>query len=125
MTAATKKQRAHRFGLVAEMIAAAYLTCKGYRILAWRMRNPMGEVDIIACKHGCVVAVEVKARRTLEGCHESITPLKQQRTSRAMQRWLMEHKIAGLAPGHGPNMRFDVIWITPRSWPTHIKDAWR
>ncbi len=121
-----KKQKAHRFGLTAEKFAAFYLRGKGYRVLAERYRNPQGEIDIVALKQGTLVAVEVKARKSWAECEISITPMKQQKIQRAMQGLLAGHgKIAGLGNASDRNIRFDVIWITPRRWPRHIKDAWR
>ncbi|MGE0754182.1 MAG: YraN family protein [Alphaproteobacteria bacterium] len=125
MAAASKKQQAYRRGHTSEMLACLYLLCKGYRILARRMRNHCGEIDIIARRGNCLVAVEVKARAQFSDCAESITPHKQQRIARALQLWLAEHKIAGLSHASAPNIRFDVICITPRNWPTHIKDAFQ
>lgn len=121
------RQQAHRFGLQAERAASVYLMCKGYRILAGRHRNHYGEIDILARKGGTLVAVEVKARQALRDCAETVTPHKQQRIARALQGLLAGGggKIAGLATGADPNIRFDVIWIAPWRWPVHIKDAWR
>jgi hypothetical protein len=42
------KRRAHRFGLRAEWVAAAWLFLKGYRILARRFSVAGGEIDIVA-----------------------------------------------------------------------------
>lgn len=120
----TRKQ-SYLFGIHAEKMAAWYLRAKGYTILAERYRNVMGEIDVLAVKQNTLVAVEVKARKTMQACEESITPLKQQRVTRAMQGVLADKKITGLARTHSPNIRFDVIWITPWRMPKHIKDAWR
>jgi hypothetical protein len=70
--AANRKLAAHRFGLAAETLAAFYLRCKGYRILAQRYRNAQGEIDLLARKGATLVAVEVKARRSLEACDYSV-----------------------------------------------------
>ena len=45
-----KRRRAFRRGHAAEYLAAAYLLCKGYRILAIRHRTSLGEIDLIARK---------------------------------------------------------------------------
>jgi putative endonuclease len=122
----TQRKAAYRYGLSAEKYAGAYLRCKGYRILAERYRNTQGEIDIIALKGKLLVAVEVKARKTLAGCEETITPWKQQKILRAVEGLLSgQGKIAGLAATHERSIRFDVIWIAPWHWPRHIKDAWR
>ena len=123
---AHKRFRSYRFGLVAEGIAACYLRCKGYRILAERYRNFGGEIDILARRGKMVVAVEVKARKTLADCSETITLQKQQRIIRATNGLLSGHgKVAGLEDLHTCNIRFDVVMIAPWRWPLHIQDAWR
>lgn len=123
MSANTKKQRAYQLGHHAETLAAFYLQCKGYRVLAKRMRNHAGEIDIVAQKKDYLIAVEVKARASRTECLHSITPEKRQRMAGALALFAAQHKIAGLAPHATPNMRLDVIAIAPRNWPTHIKDA--
>lgn len=115
-----RKQKAHRFGIAAEKYAGAYLACKGYRILADRYRNHLGEIDLLARKGKTLVAVEVKARRTFAECSESVPPAKQQKIARALEGFL-----AGLAAHSADNIRFDVIWVVPWRLPRHIKDAWR
>ncbi len=125
MKSANKRIASYRFGIHAEKIAAWYLRAKGYAVLAERYRNVMGEIDVLASKANTLVAVEVKARATMQACEESITPRKQLRVTRAMEAALADKKITGLARGKSPNIRFDVIWITPWRMPKHIKDAWR
>lgn len=119
-----KKQKAYQYGIKAEKIAAMYLRCKGYRVLAERMRNGGGEIDLIAYKSNTLVAVEVKARKTIKACEETVPMWKQQKIARAMEG-VLAGQIAGLAPSTDRNIRFDVIWIAPWRWPAHIKDAWR
>lgn len=116
-----KRQRAYRWGIHAEKVAGWYLRGKGYRILAGRSRNALGEIDILARRGRTLAAIEVKARKTLEQCEISVTPAKQQRIARAMELWLAQS--SGLAENCA--IRFDVIWMTPWRWPLHIKDAWR
>ena len=122
----TQKIKAYRFGVLAEYIAAAYLFCKGYRILALRYRNGGGEIDIIALQGHTLVAVEVKARKSFAACTDTIMPWKQQKIARAVEGLLAGRgKIAGLAQAQTHNIRFDVIWVAPMRLPRHVKDAWR
>ena len=58
--------RAYRKGVWAERIAAIFLIAKGYRVLAMRYKSKMGEVDIIAKRGQLIIAVEVKARRSID-----------------------------------------------------------
>ncbi|MDE3060466.1 MAG: YraN family protein [Pseudomonadota bacterium] len=120
------RRKAYRYGISAEKLACAYLRCKGYRILAERYRNAMGEIDILARKGRTLVAIEVKARKTLEQCEESITPWKQQKIARAVEGLLSgQGAVRGLANAHQFDVRFDVIWVAPKRWPRHIRNAWR
>lgn len=121
-----RKTRAYRFGLGAERWAACYLFCKGYRILAMRLRNGGGEIDILASRGRTLVAVEVKARKHLRDCADTVMPWKQQKIARALEGVMGgQPKIAGLRPACVRNIRFDVIWVTPRRLPIHVKEAWR
>ena len=125
-----QRQRAYRYGLTAEKIASWFLRCKGYRILAERYRNVHGEIDIVAVRGKTLVAVEVKARKSLQQCEETITQLKQQKIIHSLQGLLAGHgssggKITGLTAYANHNIRFDVVWIAPWQWPRHIRDAWR
>jgi len=126
-----KRKASHRYGLRAEKIAAWYLRCKGYRIISERYRNAHGEIDLLAKRGDTLVAVEVKARQSLQACEESVPPWKQEKIARAMegflagQRSTSSGKITGLRKPNSRNIRFDVIWIAPKHWPRHIQDAWR
>lgn len=121
-----KRKAAYRYGFAGEYLAMWSLKLKGYRILAMRYRNPLGEIDIVAWRRNTLVAVEVKARKTLAECAESIPPWKQEKIARAVQGLLASPgKIPGLAVGRDPDIRFDVVWVVPWRWPVHIKDAWR
>ncbi len=122
-----KRKRAYHLGLKAEKIAAWYLRLKGYRVLAERYHVTQGEIDVLAQKGNTLVAVEVKARKTLAECEHSIAPWKQQKILHAMQHILSGGggKIAGLGDAARHNIRFDAVWVVPRRLPIHIKDAWR
>jgi putative endonuclease len=89
--AAPARVAAFRTGLSAETRAAAYLTVKGYRILARRFRTPYGEIDIVARRRNLLAFVEVKARNNLIDAAYAVTPRQQQRIIEAAQVWLMAH----------------------------------
>ena len=52
----------YRFGLLGEYAACLLLWSKGYRIVARRVRNFAGEIDIIARRGKLLIFIEVKAR---------------------------------------------------------------
>ncbi len=83
-----------------ETIAAAFLSERGYEILARNWRSPHGEVDIIARKHGRVIFAEVKTRAGRGYGHpfESITRVKMARMRRLAHEWcrLQEHPIGAI-----------------------------
>jgi len=119
------RKKAYHYGLRAEKIAAWYLRLKGYRVLAERYHILQGEIDVLAQKGDTLVAVEVKARQNFAACEESIAPWKQKKIMKAMEHVLTgSGKIAGLKNPHALTLRFDAIWVVPRKWPRHIKNAW-
>jgi len=116
-----RRRSAERRGRQSENWAALLLMLKGYRILGRRVRNPMGEIDLIAqTLSGIVCFVEVKARRGHDDAVVSLGSRQQARIARAAALYL-----AG-RPGLARNgRRFDTVIVTARGWPKHIRDSWR
>lgn len=110
----------YKKGRWAEMIAALYLICKAYRILAWRYKTKYGEVDLVAVRGRTLVFIEVKARMTRGEGLEAITPKSQQRILQAAQHFVQRHKRYA-----DYSWRFDAIVVNPRALPYHMPDAWR
>jgi putative endonuclease len=113
-----KRQRAEQRGRAAETIAAWYLRFKGYRILARRVRTPMGEVDLIARRGGTVAFVEVKARATEAELALAIDEYRLRRVAAAVN---------ALAPrfARGNDLiRIDVMLVAPGRWPRHLENVW-
>ena len=116
--AAPERVAAFQTGLSAEARAVAWLTAKGYRILARRFRSPYGEIDIVARRRNLLAFVEVKARATLDDAAWAVTPRQQQRIINAAQAWLMTH------PEHAEfELRFDAMLIAPKRLPRHLLAA--
>lgn len=94
-------------GSVAEALAADYLTCCGYDIVARNVRFPEGEIDIIAYEAGVLCFVEVRSLSNPDHGNplETIQRPKQRRVIRAAQRYL--ETLA--APW--PAMRFDAVGV--------------
>jgi len=98
------------------MIAACWLRLKGYRIIAQRLRTPMGEIDLICRRGDLVLVVEVKARKTLQSAMEAVSISQQKRIEAAADCWLSRQ------PDYtGLSLRFDLIAIRPLRLPIHIK----
>lgn len=108
----------HIGGLRAETLAALWLRCKFYRIVARRYRVRGGEIDIIATRGRTIAFVEVKARASLEEAMTSITDEKRRRVSRAASKWLSANP---WAVNHV--LRADAVFVAPRRLPLHMEAA--
>ncbi len=115
-----KRRIANRWGLDAETWAVWALRLRGYRILARRVRTPVGEIDVVAQKGRIVAIVEVKARADLDTALSAVGPRQRQRIVRAAEAYVSRHRHLADA-----ELRFDVIAVTPGRLPRHIVDAWR
>lgn len=113
------RARAERAGRRAEAVAAWWLRCKGYRVVARRSRQPVGEIDLVVRRGGTLAFVEVKARATRAGVAEAVTARQQNRIARAAESFVARD--AGL---QGLVLRFDVMLVTPGRLPVHIPNAW-
>jgi putative endonuclease len=91
-----------------ERLAVRHLKRQGFRILARRSRNRIGELDIIAVDGDSIVFVEVKTRSSQSAGPPSvaITFAKQQQLTKLALIWL---KSRGMLERRA---RFDVIAIT-------------
>jgi putative endonuclease len=115
---APERVAAFRTGISAEARAVAWLSAKGYRILARRFRSPYGEIDIVARRRNLIAFVEVKARASIDDAAWAVTPRQQQRIINAAQAWLMAH------PEHSEfELRFDAMLIAPKRLPRHLMAA--
>jgi putative endonuclease len=116
-----KRQSAEKRGRSGETLAALLLRLKGYRILGRRVRTKAGEIDLVArSPRGILCFVEVKARPGLRAAVESVHPRQRQRIERAASLFVANKPSLARAA-----MRFDIVTISPRAWPRHIRDAWR
>lgn len=109
------RQRLGRYG---EAIAADLLRRKGYDVLARNWRCAAGELDLIVRGPRTLVAVEVKARRSLAfgSPVEAITPQKAARLRQLTARWLTEH------PQGIGEVRIDVVAVfVPATGPAQVR----
>lgn len=115
---AAERQRRERAGRAAEVAAALLLMCKGYRILAWRHRSRLGEIDLIARRGRRLAFVEVKARPTLDEARHSLGDAQTRRIWDAAEHWV----------GRRPHLKtcelgFDAVFVIPRRLPRHLPNA--
>lgn len=107
-----------RRGRSAETLALMALMLKGYRPIGTRFRAAGGEIDLIVRRGDTVAFVEVKARETQAAAHGAIDARKIARFSRAARAWIGRH------PGCGATtFRADAVFVSPRTWPRHVVDA--
>ena len=111
---------AHLSGQRGETLAAWWLRLQFYRIVAQRYKTPVGEIDLIAERFGVTVFVEVKMRRSAKGLAEALEAVNQQRIARAAQYWVAKNPAKA-----DTDTRFDVIFMAPRRWPLHFKNAFQ
>ena len=81
-------------GRYGEQVAVDHLVSAGYRVLDRNWRCRWGELDVVAVDGECLVAVEVKTRRTTTAGHplEAVTPAKVARLRRLLTAWLDAHR---------------------------------
>ena len=100
----TRRQVIGRWG---EDVAAEYLVANSYSVLARNVHSEHGEIDIVACKGGLLVFVEVKTRssHTFSYPEDSVTRRKQAYMLSAAEEYLQAH------PESGESWQFDVIAV--------------
>ena len=107
-------------GRRAEVWAAAWLMAKGYRILGFRLKTPLAEIDVVAKRGRILAVVEVKSRTTLEVALETVTFDQRDRLRRAGAQ------LAANRPGLATcAVRLDLMALAPGRLPRHIPDAWK
>lgn len=118
MNTLTRRRAAYGLGHRAETIAALFLRCKGYRVLARRFASPVGEIDLIVRRGRLVAFVEVKARASLDLAAESVRHAQRARIVRGAEAFLSRHPEL---VNH--DTRFDAVLIAPGRLPRHLKAA--
>ncbi|WP_421736195.1 YraN family protein [Caulobacter sp.] len=121
MTAArrTRGAAARLSGRRAEVLAAAWLMLKGYRILGFRLPTPLGEIDLLAQRGKVLAVVEVKRRATLDAALDAVTAEQRARLRRAAAH-IVQHRTAL----RNASVRLDLIALAPGRRPRHLRDAW-
>ncbi len=113
-----RRSLANLAGADAERLALVLLVLKGYWPMARRYLAPMGEIDIIVRRGRTIVAVEVKARASLESAAAAITPAKLRNIGLAMSAFRAERQL-----DDSYTFRCDAVLVAPRRWPRHVLDV--
>lgn len=114
----SQKKKTYERGIVAEGAAELFLRAKGFEILERRYKTPVGEVDLIALDGQYLVFVEVKARASVEGALESITPKMRKRISDAALHYFGAKPLYAEYP-----MRVDVVAVKLPFTIHHLENA--
>ena len=113
------RERAEKFGRIAEARAALWLNLHGWWVLASRVRTPRGEIDLIARRWRTVAFIEVKARKSAADLDQAIDEYRMQRVAAAVEA------VAHRYLRSGDTARIDVLLLAPRRFPRHIVNAWQ
>jgi putative endonuclease len=111
-----KRQRAEQGGRRAETLAAWWLRLHGWRILARRVRTPVGEVDLIARRGRVTAFIEVKARATDEDSALALDDYRLRRVIAAAEALARRYARAG------DDLRIDALFIVPWRLPRHVRN---
>ncbi len=114
------RKAAERRGRRAESLAAVALQLKGYRVLARRVKTPVGEIDLIARRGSILAFIEVKQRASLDAAYQAVPDPAWRRISRAAENWAARNM-----NDENVSWRYDLIAIAPHRWPVHKRDYWR
>lgn len=113
------RRRAERGGRRAEIVAAMWLRLKGWRILARRVRTPVGEVDLVARRGATLAFVEVKGRSSFTAAEQALDEWRLRRVSRAAEALIPRYGRPGDVT------RIDALFVVPGRLPRHLPDVWR
>ena len=112
------RQKALKWGAIAEYAAALFLILKAYQILSIRYRIKAGEIDLIARRGQTIAFIEVKARADFETGILAIDEMKLRKFRKAVDHWLIRNPWA-----EAYTLRGDAIVVSPWRIPVHIEDA--
>jgi putative endonuclease len=112
------RRRREQGGRRAETLACWWLRLKGWRIVARRVRTPLGEVDIVARRGRVVAFVEVKARANEREAALSLDEYRLRRVAAAAGA--LAHRYAR----EGDVTRIDAMFVLPRRLPRHMENVW-
>ncbi len=117
---AARGAEARRSGRRGEVLAAIWLMVKGYRILGFRLKTPVCEIDLVAKRGDILAVVEVKRRARLETALEAVSFDQRDRLRRAGAQLAANRPALKFC-----TVRLDLLALAPGRLPQHIPDAWR
>ncbi|HEY6868475.1 MAG TPA: YraN family protein [Novosphingobium sp.] len=111
------RRSAEARGRRGEVLAAWYLRCKGWRVLARRVKTPRGEIDLVVRRGRVVACIEVKWRASGAELALALDHYRLRRVGAAAEAVAARY----LRPGD--DLRVDAILLAPGRWPRHIANA--
>jgi putative endonuclease len=129
------ENRRQLLGRRGERVAAAYLSRRGYTVLAHNARTRRGEIDLIALDRDALVFVEIKTRRVAAAQHTlrpdqrplaGLGPRQRVRLRGLAAAWLQDPQTQR---PHTPTIRFDAVGVVIDSRDRlreieHLEGAW-
>jgi putative endonuclease len=106
-------------GRLGEYITILLYKFMFYRVIAYRMRNYCGEIDLICKRFNQLVFIEVKTRSGNFNIDNPCNPKQIERIKRAAELFLTKN-----TKFFGCNIRFDLVIIRANRFPKIIKNAW-
>lgn len=107
------KFTSYTLGLISELYAIFFLILKGYKILNWRYKTKIGEIDIIAIKKNIIHIIEVKYRNSQIDLNNLIQPKQIKRIKNAYLLFSKANKY------HELEINLDLITIMKFGKITH------
>lgn len=102
---------AYKKGKLAEYIAKIFLVLRGHKIVATRLKNKCGEIDILSKRSGNYFISEVKTRKTQREAIESITKKQTRRSLNAFFAYANYKQISY------EQIYFQIILVCPYKFP--------
>ncbi len=84
----TSKLKHYYKGLIYEFISIFVLLFKGHKILSWRLKTPVGELDIISKRGKYIFVNEVKYRKNMEDAYFLISDKYSSKLEKSYYWWL-------------------------------------
>lgn len=111
------KKNTYMKGILAELYALIILYFKGYRLVKWRMRNYISEIDLLMYKNKTLIAIEVKYRPTIETGLYAVNFAQQDKIRRALELFY------GQSSTKMTSLRCDICVVQARGKFYHLKNA--
>ena len=114
-----KRTQSYRRGVIGEYIARISYFLRGYKTIAVRYRNYLGEIDLICSKGNLIVFIEVKTRSNPNYIVEGIVGYNQiRRIKMAAKYFLMQPQYREY------DIRFDCVIVGRYYFPQIIENCW-